>query len=594
MVGIPTGKMSSYAIPFLKGLDMKFVCYMTDEFGNTEDSVTVRLTREIPIVDIVIDPPQMILGKPTKVSCNITDEIPNPTYTITATNLDGEQIITNTNNSITIPSQKHLDEISITCDVVGYDDGLYSFNPVHSTTETFTVFDPYFDEDGDGIFDDENNNGIIDGNDDQCPYEKENINGYLDFDGCPDELPDTLPAKLNVVISRVNDVNNNTYDAVCKSKGEMTAFSLKAGYTDFNELYPSRPAFIDEPFFTSKDRTDNRTPEMTMKDDGTDIAVWCTAIDEQGGSITAIQYVSSFIDFESPPVGPPAPINPNNDDEPVKKKNNGGCGDCVPPTLGLGMDLKRIVNNGFSYNGNNVDVKKWYTPYPLINATVGNINTVDILVYENNGIYNMRMVQFGLGATHLGQPLHDLEVLIEIPLITDNTDDYIEVGDITIRDPENLIDNDSVTAHADVTECIDDIIIEECVSIQLHYSYREATINHMMVVSATDKPRNTQNFYFNHGVQVFGDSVNEPPTYTLHNRQTSQQTEDLFLTLTRMDKINHIWEDNYGIEYLKISEDRFDRITPLEPYRCDDPSLDIINVPTRNNCNFRALTSLWD
>lgn len=276
------------------------------------------------------------------------------------------------------------------------------------------------------------------------------------------------------------------------------------------------------------------------------------------------------------------------------KKKNGACADCTPPTLGLTVDFKRVVDNGFSYNYNPVDVQKWYTPFPLINATVGKLNTVDILVYENNGIHNMRMVQFGLGATHLGQPLHDLEVLIEVPLISNGSDDFIETGEINIRDPDNLIYNDSVMAHANVTECIDDIIIEECVRIRIHYSYRENTINSMMVVSASDKPRNSQLFYFNHGVQVLGDSVNEPPTYILHNKQTNQQTENLTLTLTRTDKINHIWEDENKIEYLKISEDRFDRITPAAPWECNDPSLDEVNVPTRNNCNFRALVSFWN
>jgi len=64
--------------------------------------------------------------------------------------------------------------------------------------------------------------------------------------------------------------------------------------------------------------------------------------------------------------------------------------------------------------------------------------------------------------------------------------------------------------------------------------------------------------------------------------------------LFRTDKVNNIWTDENGIEYLQISENRFDRITPAEPYKCTDPPLDEVKVPTRSNCNFRALTALWE
>jgi len=105
-----------------------------------------------------------------------------------------------------------------------------------------------------------------------------------------------------------------------------------------------------------------------------------------------------------------------------------------------------------------------------------------------------------------------------------------------------------------------------------------------------DKP---QNFYFNEGVEIVGKSLNEAPTYIMPNKHTSQQTKDLTLTLTQIDKVNHIWVDKYGVEYLQISENRFDRITPKAPLECNDPPLSEINVPNRNNCHFRSL-AVWN
>ena len=281
-------------------------------------------------------------------------------------------------------------------------------------------------------------------------------------------------------------------------------------------------------------------------------------------------------------------------EEKIIEKNHGGCADCTAPTIGLNSYYKRVVDNGFSYNGNSVQVEKWHTPFPLITAKVGKINTVEIIVYENHGVNNMELVQFGLGATAIGEPLNDLEVLIEVYLETFGTNGRIAVEKVIIKDRDNLIELLSVFAVADMERCKVTSDTDTCVKVTLEYSYREPTINNIMVVNVRDKPGNSQNFYLNDGVNVVGESLNEPPTYIIQNRLTHQQTEDFTLTLTRTDKVNHIWEDKYGIEYLNVSQDRFDRITPNAPIECNDKPLSEMNVPNRNNCNFRAtMISLW-
>lgn len=275
------------------------------------------------------------------------------------------------------------------------------------------------------------------------------------------------------------------------------------------------------------------------------------------------------------------------------KKNGGGCSDCTPPTLGLDKTYKRVVDNGFSYNGNMVQVEKWYTDFPLINATVGIPNLVEIKVYENHGINNMKWVQFCLGAEERGQPLNFCEVLIEVHLSTNGTTTGIDVREIVINDKDNLIDNDTVTAVSYVTLCMDDSLSSNCVKVDLEYTYREETLNHMMVVNVADKPRNSQNFHFNEGVNVLGESVNESPTITLSNKHASQQKDNLYITYTRIDKIDDTWVDQFGIEYHRINDVTFDRITPADSYECKDPTLDKVKVWKRTNCHFRDLTSLW-
>jgi len=275
--------------------------------------------------------------------------------------------------------------------------------------------------------------------------------------------------------------------------------------------------------------------------------------------------------------------------------NGSGCsGDCTPPTIGLDEIGKRLVENGFSYNNNPVDVIAWHTPYPLITAIVNQTNTVEIIAYDNGGIFNLDMIQFGLGIEEFGQPLHDIEVLIEVHLEAQYSENKVIVEKVVIRDSDNLIDTFTVFAVTETVECADDGLDNDCLKVTLQYAYREATINNMMGVNVVDRSLNTQNFYLNHGVEVIGESMNPAPFVVLPNKQTSQQTENLTKTLVRTDKVNHLWMDEYGVEYLKTGDNKFDRITPAESYTCNDPLLSEINVPTRANCNFRALTTIWD
>ena len=271
----------------------------------------------------------------------------------------------------------------------------------------------------------------------------------------------------------------------------------------------------------------------------------------------------------------------------VITKNGGGCDDCTPPTLGVNKYGIQMVEGGFNYNGNIVDVKHFYTEFPLINAIIGKLNSVQVKIYENGGIVNNKWVQFGLGVKEVRSPVNDSEVIVLVNLHHNGT----AVESIDIVDKENLIENDSVFATVYPIKCKILSNNENCILVSLVYSYREAPRYNIMVVNTVDDKRNSWNFYFNDGIKVIGKSLNEPPTSKQFFKNGSQD-KDVWYTLTRTDKINDIWTDQNGIEY-QNNNSAFDRITPYESWSCNDPPLDQINVPTRTNCNFRALTTIW-
>jgi len=73
----------------------------------------------------------------------------------------------------------------------------------------------------------------------------------------------------------------------------------------------------------------------------------------------------------------------------VALSTNGGgsCGvDCTEPTLGVNSDGTRLVDNGFSYNGQSIDVDYYFTPYPLVTVNVGKQNVAEFKIYENRGV----------------------------------------------------------------------------------------------------------------------------------------------------------------------------------------------------------------
>jgi len=92
-----------------------------------------------------------------------------------------------------------------------------------------------------------------------------------------------------------------------------------------------------------------------------------------------------------------------------------GCwGDCTSPTMGLDKYETRMVDGGFSYNRNTVDVITHHTPFPLISAQIGQTNTVTVKVYDEYGAQGIRLVQFGLGLPEIGSPLDNAEAIIGI------------------------------------------------------------------------------------------------------------------------------------------------------------------------------------
>jgi len=182
----------------------------------------------------------------------------------------------------------------------------------------------------------------------------------------------------------------------------------------------------------------------------------------------------------------------------------GGSNSNEPPTLGLGQNQKRIVNDGFSFNDNPIDVLQYYTPYPMITTPVGQNNTIKLKIYEDKGPDNIAHVglSYGLGK---GEIFNEGRATIEY----DRTFDGKET--VTLFDPKHVLGSVNVTT-SDV-RCGENSNAV-CREFAFHHIFRAPLEYNMVATNIWDFELNGWQNYFNHGIQIVGDSMNPPEEYS--------------------------------------------------------------------------------
>ncbi len=231
----------------------------------------------------------------------------------------------------------------------------------------------------------------------------------------------------------------------------------------------------------------------------------------------------------------------------------GGDGDSTPPTIGLDKNQKRIVDKGFSFNGNSVDVEQFYTPYPLITTEVGKLNIIKLKIYENSDLDNIAHVgvSYGLGK---GEHFNEGRATIEY----DRTFDGIE--SVTLFDPKHVLGSVNVTTAT--TNC-SVLSNDMCLEVTFDHIFRESLDYNMVATNIWDFKRNGWQNYFNHGIEIVGASINPLEEYSgIH--------EGHIYHLTSIDKNTAI--DDYGYswtfdkiwnrDYIKIEKSDHDILSP--------------------------------
>jgi hypothetical protein len=225
-------------------------------------------------------------------------------------------------------------------------------------------------------------------------------------------------------------------------------------------------------------------------------------------------------------------------------KNGSGCSDCEAPTLGINSDSKRIVENGFTYNGRAADAERFFTPYPLITATVGKQNTAVFKIYEDRGPENIKHFSFAFGLDK-GQYIGESKAMIELDI------DYEGTETVTVTDPENALDNIKVSTN--IANCNGSDSGTQCLIVTIDHRFRAPLDFNIVGTDVWDMQRNSWQNYFNHGIEVTGESLNPAKEYSGINAGHIYHLTETSKT-TAIDEFGDNWSFQYGLwmkDYIK-------------------------------------------
>lgn len=209
-----------------------------------------------------------------------------------------------------------------------------------------------------------------------------------------------------------------------------------------------------------------------------------------------------------------------------------GCsGDCISPTLGLNKNNQRVVDLGFSYNSNPVDVERWYTDYPLIKVETGKMNVLQVKVFDDRGINNIRVIRIAFGVPEVGQ-LYSGETIVEF------FPNEILGNQINVIDKNHLLDKIKIRTWP--TQCNKSDLEYSCLLFRMEHMFREAPLANPIGISVSDNSRNSAQFYFNEGVKVAGASFNPPNEVVIPLHTKSGE----HARLIQIDRENDIWIDS--------------------------------------------------
>ena len=263
------------------------------------------------------------------------------------------------------------------------------------------------------------------------------------------------------------------------------------------------------------------------------------------------------------PAAPPSDTtlkNSNDDDDDFKTR----------PTFGIsGQTFTQIVDCGYSMDGVCTDVTEYHVDYNRKIIQTGTAHDFALKAYAQNG---MKSFVIGFGVNEVGAPASESEASITVNLGRDYTlDSTYTIDSVEYDNDENVIGENATFAVSGVScgggsggnnnnDNNNGIIQKnqiQCTQLLIDgVLFREAMYDEPFMIEAVDAKRKVITHYMNEGLQVTGESINEPPTHKFSSKKTSQ-SDAVILELVRTDKLGNIWTDQFGYTWSADTPDEW-------------------------------------
>ena len=252
-------------------------------------------------------------------------------------------------------------------------------------------------------------------------------------------------------------------------------------------------------------------------------------------------YSTIWIFFDCPECEP--------EEEPeVEQNGGGGCSNCTPPTLGLNKNGdRRMVDGGFTCNGQTIDVENYYTDFPTITNAVGERLQCTFIIYEDTHADNVRHFEFAVGK-RVGDAMSEEQGKI----VWDRNHLLVE----TVTYDSELFRN--VYVLSSLGKCLDASTTATCLKLELSATPKMPLVNDIIVkTNVWDDRRNAKQNFYNDGIDFVGYTENPLPYFNVldgRNGVTTIYTTDF--TLEDQEHaidmygntwtlINNIWNKDY-------------------------------------------------
>ncbi len=244
------------------------------------------------------------------------------------------------------------------------------------------------------------------------------------------------------------------------------------------------------------------------------------------------------------------------------------------PTFGVSqLTGEQLVTCGYKMDDTCRDITGYHVQYERDTIQTNTTHTFAIKTLAPNMLHN---VILAFSVPNVGAPVSTAEAYISVHLgINYSEPSHHYITDVTIHDPNNIIDYDTQNTTVSAASCSGTEL--QCTQITLpDVLFREVMNHEPFAIQVTDTLRFTSINYMNEGVFVEGTSLNAPPTAQPGLTLSSDDGRPVTLILVRTDKVSDLWADAFGNTWSRNSFGNF-VIVEYAPYAGTTPVCTDIN-----------------